>query len=183
MVMYHIQSHTPVPGDVYFECVLLLKVNRRWHFLHSPSSHWTGWSLTSFISAAWSQAGRQASLYRLLLNPTTPAQRTSLFTSSPPLISRGQLRALPRLSLKPKSCFELTGCGRPARVDQKWRIEGGMCAWVQLFFFFFKPANHLWCYDCMQLNRLMGGNIQLKFCISNESSDFALQSFNSAMYF
>lgn len=49
----------------------------------------------------------QASMDRPLLKHTAPAQRTSLFTNSLPLISR----ASPRLSLMPNSVFFFKGLG------------------------------------------------------------------------
>lgn len=88
-------------------------------FLRSPSSHWIGRSLTNqAVQPGASQSG--------FLWTTTPARRTSLLTSSLPLISRvsgGPRQGCPLCPI----LFDWPGCGLPVRVDQKWRQGGGVC--------------------------------------------------------
>ncbi len=66
----------------------------------------------------------QASMDRPLLEPTTPAQRASLLTSSLPLISWGQCKASPRLSLMPNSvwiAWVWTSCKGGSEMETRGR--------------------------------------------------------------
>lgn len=170
-------SHTSAPDDVYFERALLLKVNRWWHLLHSPSSHWTGWSLTSITSADWSQPGRQASLPVLIAaeSHNTCSEGFTLHQQPTPDLQgsvEGLAKVVPSAQFLLWTDWVWTSCKGGSEMENRgWHV----C--MSGAFFFFKPANCLWCYDCTQLNRLVGGNVQLEFCIWNDFSYPDLHSF------
>ena len=128
-----------------------------WHFLRSPSSHWIGWSLTN--QAGLPGASHSGSHVQTAARaPTTPAQRTSLYTSSLPADLQGSAEGLAKVVPYAQFCVEWPGCGLPVRVDQKWRLEGGVCVCVcvcvcarlcECFsFLLIYCRNCWWCYDC-----------------------------------
>lgn len=112
------------------------------------------WSRARHAGAHWTPAdvyfgpvSRRKGWWRLLGSARPPrtvrrwrAQsqhllRTSLLTSSLPLISRGRARGLAKAVPYVQFWFERPGCGLPVRVVQKWRIVGGVC--VERFVFMF----------------------------------------------